>query len=558
MQPRRGASLGCSEGQAAKFDEIRKPARVFQEFANWGVLGIIVIVFAFVAFSHITQAELESSIATSGCNVAKKTSPRKQQLKRQKIQKKKAPSIRPSQPSSQKGTENFRERKTVKDKEKLDDRKTVTSSVSDPRVDPGNISSGSPSSPKLDWSEFLIRLKTPGEAWSIAGGIAEVAALTLMLLALWRWPIRALLKIRRAHVLSMSSGADSFTAQEIRRELLHYIPPDCTMLDPAGSEDMRQIFPFRTQPVLRTLDDAFSDSQREKHILILADSGMGKTSLLVNYYARNARRWLRQKRLVIIPLGRPDVLVRIGAVAEKRETIVMLDAFDEDALAIRDHRSRLNEIMNACADFRRVVITCRTQFFSSDEEIPKETGVAIVTPRKAGEGGTFKLFKIYLAPFTQRQVRRYLASRFPLWQFLRRRRAREIVRSIPELSARPMLLTVVPDLVAQRDTRRDLFGLYEFMVTSWSERESRWIDKDTLLRFSKLLAVNIYLQRERRQSERILKSELSEIAAHARVPPVDRWKLTARSLLNRDAEGNLKFAHRTASTTSQWPRNPAK
>jgi hypothetical protein len=280
-------------------------------------------------------------------------------------------------------------------------------------------------------------------------------------------------------------------------------------------------------------------------MLLLADSGMGKTSFLLNYYARNQKkRKTLRRRIVVIPLGRPNVIKKIEGIEHKKDTVLMLDAFDEDTEAIRDHRFRLQQIMEVCADFSRVVLTCRTQFFSSDEEIPKETGVAIVSPRKAGQGRMYKFYKLYLSPFTDLQVKQYLRMRFSFWQYQNRKTALKIIDSIPELSVRPMLLAVVPDLVEKNHAVTDLYDLYEFMVESWLERESNWINKDILRAFSEKLAIDIYQKRDQRKSERISIKELSKLI-NLEMAEIERWKLTARSLLNRDAEGNYKFAHRS-------------
>ena len=53
--------------------------------------------------------------------------------------------------------------------------------------------------------------------------------------------------------------------------------------------------------------------------------------------------------------------------------------------------------MEACEDYRKVIVTCRTQFFPKDEEIPRETGIVRVGPRKAGESASYEFWKLYLA-----------------------------------------------------------------------------------------------------------------------------------------------------------------
>jgi hypothetical protein len=374
--------------------------------------------------------------------------------------------------------------------------------------------------------------------------LATVIGLPLLVLSI----IVAYLPVWRARqvekFLERSFGIDSFDPFQIKAAVNFYVDPDCSVLDPSCEDDIRQLVPNRT-PLFATMDDFLSDKYEGKHVLILADSGMGKTSFLLNYYARNhKKRKIYRKRIAVIPLGRPNVEEKIRRIEHKNITVLLLDAFDEDTDAIRDHKRRLQQLMEVCADFKRVVLTCRTQFFASEEEIPKETGVAIITPRKAGQGHMYKFYKLYLAPFTDKQVRQYVKKRFPIWQVHKRKAALRIITAIPELSVRPMLLAVVPELLEAKRIATDLYGLYEFMVESWLERENNWIDKNVLRNFSEKLAVDIYHKRHFRKTERISRQELSNLI-YVNLAEIERWKLTARSLLNRDAEGNYKFAHRS-------------
>ena len=55
-------------------------------------------------------------------------------------------------------------------------------------------------------------------------------------------------------------------------------------------------------------------------------------------------------------------------------TILLLDGFDEDKYAVEDYVNRLIEICNETELFYKVIITCRTQFFSDSDSEPKYVG----------------------------------------------------------------------------------------------------------------------------------------------------------------------------------------
>ncbi len=339
-------------------------------------------------------------------------------------------------------------------------------------------------------------------------------------------------------------GADSFDAEQIRVAATHYIPPDCSQLDPAGAEDDRKMVSLR-QPLIPLMDLILGDPSYTRHFLLLADSGMGKTSFLLNYYLRNRNRRRKHRfRISVVPLGRANALASIAEIQHKKDTILFLDAFDEDTLAIEDHRTRLVQIMEACEDFRRVVISCRTQFFAHDEEIPKQTGIARVHPRRAGERRYYEFQKLYLAPFSDAQISEYLRGVYPLSQWIRRRESKKVVVRMGDLATRPMLLALVPELVESKTDASELFELYEFMVDKWLLRESDWISPDLMGEISRTIAVDLYLHRSERGAERIDLAALSALVDLSKTE-IEKWKLTGRSLLNRDAVGNYKFAHRS-------------
>ena len=87
-----------------------------------------------------------------------------------------------------------------------------------------------------------------------------------------------------------------------------------------------------------------------------ADSGMGKTTFMINLYIRykNAFRspYAPPKYdIKLFPLGYPNILEDIEKVKDKENTIL----------------SKVHK-------FREIVMTCRTQFFPSEKEEPDRTG----------------------------------------------------------------------------------------------------------------------------------------------------------------------------------------
>jgi len=374
---------------------------------------------------------------------------------------------------------------------------------------------------------------TPATIFTAIGALAAVVAAWFVYL-----PYRE--QRRTQKLLEKSFGSELYTIANSTR---YYIPPNCSSVDPAQEAEIRQV-KVTKQKLFEMIDEHLAEDSANRHLLLLADSGMGKSSFVLNYYARNQRLPKRKRRrLAVVPLGIPDADEYIAKIEQQRDTVIFLDAFDEDTKAIKNHRGRLLELMHACRHFKRVLITCRTQFFASDIEIPRETGIARVGPRKAGEGGTYEFWKLYLSPLSDAQVDAYLNKRYR-WSRGKRKQAAALVKKIPLLSVRPMLLAYIPDLLESGKQIEYSFQLYEVMVEKWLERESRWVKPEDLRQFSERLAVDLHRNKEHRGAERIPKAELAQLANTWNIP-LEAWQVSGRSLLNRDGEGNYKFAHRS-------------
>ena len=249
---------------------------------------------------------------------------------------------------------------------------------------------------------------------------------------------------------------------------------------------------------------------------------MGKTSLLLSYYARNNnRRSGRKVNIALVHLGLSDADERIKAIPNRSTTCLFLDAFDEDTKAISDHRTRIGELLKLTEGFRRVVLTSRTQFFPSDEEIPQDTGLLKVGARGM-EKATYEFRKLYLAPFSDVMVRKYLRKRYPGMWFRQRRKAHNLIDQVPLLSVRPMLLSYLPDLIDSKRPIHTAYEIYDELVQKWYERETLWARRDSLDAFSARLAVDLFVKRESRGSERITQEELAPMAQSWGIPLVIR------------------------------------
>lgn len=322
------------------------------------------------------------------------------------------------------------------------------------------------------------------------------------------------------------------------------------MTDPSTRLDLVDALAIRREPLFTMLDRLIFAGCSSKYVFIFADCGMGKTTFLINYFHRRRNKLGRKKlSIALVSLSKSGYLDEIKAIPLDRhaETILLMDAFDEDPLVFEGVTKRLDVIIGITSSFRSVVISCRSQFFASDKDIPVATGALRVGPTPLGFSKEYEFSKIYIAPFDVKRVRKYLRTAFPgAKNMARRGRAKAMIARVPSLVMRPMLLAHISD-VLENENRENLMSqadIYQAIVSAWVRRESRWVKGGPLLDFSKKLALDIYENRHVRGGEYCSRDELAILAEQWKIP-IRKEFLTGRSLLNRTDDGWCKFAHRS-------------
>jgi hypothetical protein len=151
---------------------------------------------------------------------------------------------------------------------------------------------------------------------------------------------------------------DEFVDPETLKGL--YIEPFLQDRNPADvmQEDL---LAAARQPAFERINEFFQGSlplekDGRHQMFILSDAGMGKTSLLLMIKLMHLTScWPKGHNCELFKLG-SDTLARVQALPDKGETVLLLDALDEDPQAWKRIRDRLLELLRASEDFRRVII----------------------------------------------------------------------------------------------------------------------------------------------------------------------------------------------------------
>jgi hypothetical protein len=382
--------------------------------------------------------------------------------------------------------------------------------------------------------------------------LATIAASFSVLLLLEKlgtmlWKLRQQRKLRR-------DLFPFYSLAEIQRATQYYVETNVQNVAPSKEEEPGRIQAFSIKEKILPffLKKAFKPEKDDcQFYMVLADSGMGSTTFLINLYLRYADQFFKPSyQIKLFPLGFPNIDKEIEKIsdAKKRNTILLLDAFNEDVKALQDYQERLYEIIQKILYFRVVVITCRTQFFPSEVEEPRETGVLRFGP----EGGSRTFYKLYLSPFDDKDIRTYLRKRFAWFQVFKKGKAKQIVKYSPNLMVRPMLLSYIDDLLQSESPYTSTHMVYAVLIQKWIEREAHKVPherrkhfKEELFRFSREIAVDIYRHRADRRGSLLIPGEEIKPFAEKHGINLLELEMKSRSLLNRDARGDYKFSHKS-------------
>lgn len=429
--------------------------------------------------------------------------------------------------------------------------------------------------PKFNTMDKLIEaiLKLlPFSAWLEQAGLGKElsAGLSVAIAAALVWGLTTLVKnaLQRWELQKTAQVLDpQFDYAAMRQATRCYIPTQYQNASPARQDEpgfthqyvaRNPLIPFFIQTAFQEKKDS------ERFYLILADSGMGKTTFMVNLYLRYHSFFNRhrQRKMRLFRFSHPDTMTQVAAIKyeEAKGTILLLDALDEDPFIVskdpdmtdaQAFQKRLDDIIEATRNFAEVVMTCRTQYFPGQEDDPYELKV-----KRPDERGFYTLNKLYLSPFTLDEVKQYLRKKYSYLPFVRRRkkeRALQVVGQAKHLVMRPMMLSYIDLLVGNTRSFDSDYAIYETLIEEWLKREAdkrkyREADRkdfiENLRQVSEQTALTLWQVRQAENRAHLTKDEAVAISEKNNIP-LRPEEVTGQSLLTCDGAGNWKFAHKS-------------
>lgn len=348
---------------------------------------------------------------------------------------------------------------------------------------------------------------------------------------------------------------DYYLPSEIYQATRYFVPVKWQNKPPSDEQDLADAFLHNTaNPLIpHLMNRVFTNNPARqtdhKFFLVLADSGMGKTTLLINLFGQwQAKKRHKEMRLYPIASAKTwQEIHQLKQLGKAPETILLLDAFDEDQAAVKDYKKRLQEIIELTQGFHKIVITSRTQFFPTKKDVLTETNVLT-------NKGYCKIRHMYVAPFDNQSIDKYLKKKFgsnlKFWNTKQKKRAKQIVSKAPRLMVRPMLLAYIDDLLGSEQIYSYSHEIYKEMVNKWIAREGAKVKQkkrrsfvENLQKFSVEVATHLYDY----PTEGRYIIHYNELQAFATRYAIDlsRMEMQSKSLLNRNSEGYYKFSHKS-------------
>ena len=337
-----------------------------------------------------------------------------------------------------------------------------------------------------------------------------------------------------------------------------FVPPN--VVNPFATLTGRSI---RLSYSLMTEMDAFiNGGHRDKFLFLLGDSGAGKTTALLAYAARfrmSPRNGIVPPVYVHCRLGKDALDHAIRELAAGKypgETNLFVDGLDEHPDVEKGVTEIVHSIIDLTVIFRRVILSCRSQYLPTTIFAELSTVVPALGPQPLGATARHGVRVRQLAPLPMHLVFRYLWKRFP-WRFVTITRLARWHGQLQDLAARPMVLAFLCELYDHRlaGTDRDdltgllgrpveLFDVYLRIIDAWLVREQMWIPRNRLWGFTQALIEQILRQKRDGTTETLSAERVDTIATKTNID-IHPLRARGRSLLSLDSAGNIHFTHRS-------------
>ena len=386
--------------------------------------------------------------------------------------------------------------------------------------------------------------------------------------AVWIWKkgdaiLTFLSRTRKWRKEYIKNGLEHSYGDYLAPERQHcYVPTQCQGTPPHNFDEPDEAVTSapKQELVKFFIDEVFTkDNTNRRLYCIFAGSGMGKTTFSVQLFVEYIHRYKESTLpydIYLRDLGDAKVIEQIKSLSDEigdkaHRSILILDALDENLQASEDFEAFRTKLEEVIAPFKFVVITCRSQFFPNEDEMPEYSNIRINTTDK----NLLSYNKIYICPFSPSDITLYISKKYKGWGSKNRqlrKQAIAIIDKCKHLMARPVLLSYIDDLIDENRNYTTESDIYETLIKRWLKREVgnipdtavRMDRYNELVAFSQKLAERMYQNWRETGDFRLDGQTMNDFCQKNHFDKI-HYQFRRRSLINHDAAGAFKFSHKS-------------
>jgi len=263
-----------------------------------------------------------------------------------------------------------------------------------------------------------------------------------------------------------------YSTQEILSSIQNYIPLHLSHKLPDYSKYRKETNTKEgISYFLKIFDGNILENTR---FLLLGSAGIGKTTFLLNLYKTASLKLPEGTNIQLFPLRTCNLEHEIQSLTHPEKTILLLDGLDE--LPIKSNMS-LRKVVEITERFKYVIITSRIESFNEDSELITNT------LKYSGDKECYKISKMYLSPFAEKEIKKYLNYVFKDENKFQQLinvlfgnnlvyRAEALLGRVKFASLKPLFLYYITDIIKEGDYYRADSEIYESLIYKWIVRES--------------------------------------------------------------------------------------
>jgi len=340
-----------------------------------------------------------------------------------------------------------------------------------------------------------------------------------------------------------------YSSQEILSSSHNYIPLHISNQLPDYSKHREGKTKEGISYFMKIFNGIFFDNTR---FLLLGSAGIGKTTFLLNLYNTYYRYLPENTNIQLFPLRTCDLEKEIQNIKHPKQTILLLDGLDEIPV---DSTLSLDKLIRITEKFKYVIITSRIEFFKEDN--PE---LLTNTFKYSGDKGYYNIKKIYLLPFSKKEIKIYLNYEFrdenKFKQFFNILfgandlvyKAEILLDKIKFASLKPLFLCYITEII-----KDDMYPsvsdseMYESLINKWIKRESYNVeDKIAFIESMYKILINIALSMELLGKQYLTENEIEKILFDYQGYLTD-ITIKSKSLLVKNEKGHFYFFHTSIS-----------